>query len=83
MRERGSGKPVAGAPVYVSPGKGNFIEELVTDCVSGSMSGESLVRASAQLRVPARVATAQLRGALEAIANDLMVDLTLDDSGSS
>ena len=59
------------------------IEELVTDCVSGSMSGESLVRASAQLRVPAHVATAQLRGALEAIANDLMVDLTLDDSGSS
>ncbi len=63
--------------------RGVSIEELVTDCVSGSMSGESLVRASAQLRVPARVATAQLRGALEAIANDLMVDLTLDDSGSS
>ena len=37
------------------------------------------------LAVPrtAHVATAQLRGALEAIANDLMVDLTLDDSGSS
>jgi len=63
--------------------RGVSIEELVTDCVSGSMSGESLVRASAQLRVPAHVATAQLRGALEAIANDLMVDLTLDDSGSS
>ena len=63
--------------------RGVSIEELVTDCVSGSMSGESLVRASAQLRVPAHVATAQLRGALEAIANDLMVDLTVDDSGSS
>ena len=63
--------------------RGVSIEELVTDCVSGSMSGESLVRASAQLRVPAHVGTAQLRGALEAIANDLMVDLTLDDSGSS
>ena len=63
--------------------RGVSIEELVTDCVSGSMSGESLVRASAQLRVPAHVGTAQLRGALEAIANDLMVDLTLDESGSS
>jgi glycine cleavage system regulatory protein len=63
--------------------RGVSIEELVTDCVSGSMSGESLVRASAQLRVPAHVGTAQLRGALEAIANDLMVDLTLDDSGSN
>jgi hypothetical protein len=31
VRERGSGKPVAGAPVYVNPGKGNNVEELVTD----------------------------------------------------
>ena len=60
--------------------RGVSIEELVTDAVSGSMSGESLVRASAQLRVPADVATSQLRQALEALANDLMVDLTLDES---
>jgi glycine cleavage system regulatory protein len=62
--------------------RGVSIDELVTDCVSGSMSGENLVRASAQLRVPAHVATAQLRDALEALANDLMVDLTLDESGA-
>ncbi|HEX4598796.1 MAG TPA: ACT domain-containing protein [Burkholderiaceae bacterium] len=60
--------------------RGVSIEELVTDGVSGSMSGESLVRAYAQLRVPADVATTQLRAALEALANDLMVDLTLDDN---
>jgi glycine cleavage system regulatory protein len=60
--------------------RGVSIEELVTDGVSGSMSGESLVRAYAQLRVPANVATTQLRAALEALANDLMVDLTLDES---
>jgi len=60
--------------------RGVSIEELATDCVSGSMSGENLVRASAQLLVPAHVAKAQLREALEALANDLMVDLTLDDS---
>jgi glycine cleavage system regulatory protein len=61
--------------------RGVSIEELVTDGVSGSMSGESLMRGSAQLRVPANVATAQLRQALEALANDLMVDLTLDEGG--
>ncbi|HEY4037482.1 MAG TPA: ACT domain-containing protein [Burkholderiaceae bacterium] len=60
--------------------RGVSIEELVTDGVSGSMSGESLVRAYAQLRVPADLATTQLRAALEALANDLMVDLTLDDN---
>jgi len=61
--------------------RGVSIEELVTDFVSGSMSGESLVRATAQLRVPAQLGTTQLRGALEALANDLMVDLTLDEGG--
>jgi glycine cleavage system regulatory protein len=63
--------------------RGVSIDELVTDYVSGSMSGESLVRATAQLRVPAQVATSQLRAALEALANDLMVDLTLDEAGRS
>ncbi|HEX4583733.1 MAG TPA: ACT domain-containing protein [Burkholderiaceae bacterium] len=62
--------------------RGVSIDELVTDVVSGSMSGESLVRASAQLRLPSHLATAQLRHALEALANDLMVDLTLDDSAA-
>jgi glycine cleavage system regulatory protein len=62
--------------------RGVSIEELVTDCVSGSMSGESLVRATAQLRVPAQLSTPQLRDALEALANDLMVDVTLDESDS-
>jgi|SRR5882757_10043162 len=60
--------------------RGVSIEELVTDCVSGSMSGESLVRATAQLRVPPQLGTAQLRAALEALANDLMVDVTLDEN---
>jgi glycine cleavage system regulatory protein len=61
--------------------RGVSIEELVTDFVSGSMSGESLVRASALLLVPARLSAGQLREALEALANDLMVDLTLEESG--
>ncbi|HEX6795451.1 MAG TPA: ACT domain-containing protein [Casimicrobiaceae bacterium] len=57
---------------------GVSIENLVTDRVSGAHSGNLLFRASADLRVPAEVATAQLRNALEALAQDLMVDLTLD-----
>ena len=61
--------------------QGVSIDELVTDCVSGSMSGESLFRARAQLQVPAGVETRALRRALEDLANDLMVDVTLDESG--
>lgn len=61
---------------------GVSIESLVTDRVSGAHSGDLLFRASAQLRVPADVATAKLRTALEALAQDLMVDVTLDTSGA-
>jgi glycine cleavage system regulatory protein len=63
--------------------RGVSIEELVTDFVSGSMSGESLVRATAQLRAPPQLSITQLRDALESLANDLMVDVTLDESDSS
>jgi len=61
--------------------QGVSIDELVTDCVSGSMSGENLFRARAKLRVPAGVETRALRGVLEDLANDLMVDVTLDEGG--
>jgi len=60
--------------------RGVSIEEFSTDCISGSMSGESLMRGTAQLKVPAQVETAELRRALEALANDLMVDVTLDET---
>jgi glycine cleavage system regulatory protein len=59
--------------------QGVSIDELVTDCVSGSMSGENLFRARAQLQVPAGVETRDLRRVLEDLANDLMVDVTLDE----
>ena len=62
--------------------QGVSIDELVTDCVSGSMSGENLFRARAQLQVPAGVETRALRGVLEELANDLMVDVTLDEGGA-
>jgi len=62
--------------------QGVSIDELVTDCVSGSMSGESLFRARAQLQVPVGVETRALRRVLEDLANDLMVDVTLDEGST-
>ena len=59
------------------------IEELETATESGSWSGEALFRARARLRVPARLEVAALRIALEAIADDLMVDLTLEEDARS
>ena len=41
------------------------------------MSGGGLFRAQARLQLPMGLDVAQLRGDLEHIANDLMVDLTL------
>ena len=57
---------------------GVSIESLVTDRVSGAHSGDLLFRATAELKVPGEVATPQLRTALESLAQDLMVDLTLN-----
>ena len=59
------------------------IEELETACVSGSFSGEALFKAQARLRVPRQVATAELRTLLEALANELMVDVSLDEAASN
>jgi len=59
------------------------IDELDTRLESGSFSGEALFRAQARLRVSDRVPTAELRASLEALANDLMVDVTLDEAGGA
>jgi glycine cleavage system regulatory protein len=56
------------------------IEELQTATVSAPMSGELLFEATAQLRLPAGVHLADLRQALEAIANELMVDLDFESA---
>lgn len=62
--------------------RGVNIEELETACVSGSFSGETLFKAQARLRVPSELATAELRAMLEALANELMVDVSLDEAGA-
>ncbi len=53
--------------------------ELESSCESASMSGEMLFRAKARLRVPMGVSRALLQGELELLANELMVDINLQD----
>jgi glycine cleavage system regulatory protein len=53
------------------------IEELTTERTSAPYAGNALFRAKAQLRLPEGLDIAELRGLLEAIADDIMVDLTV------
>jgi glycine cleavage system regulatory protein len=59
------------------------IEALETDVTSAPMSGDTLFRARAHLRIPPSVTLDWLRSRLEALAGELMVDLTLNDSEAS
>lgn len=59
---------------------GVSIEALETGCESASMSAEALFRARAELAVPATCDLAAIRADLEALANELMVDLAFDDA---
>jgi glycine cleavage system regulatory protein len=52
--------------------------ELETTVQSASMSGESLFIAHANILVPAAADIEKLRSELEALANELMVDIELD-----
>ncbi len=54
------------------------IQELETEVTSAPMSGDALFRARARLRMPSTTTFAELRGVLEAIAGDLMVELALE-----
>lgn len=55
------------------------VDELETQCEEAPMGGGQLFRARALLHVPQALGIAALREALEAIADDLMVDLALPD----
>lgn len=56
------------------------IEELETSVTSAAMSGEVLFRARARVRLPATRSVGEVRDILEALADNLMVDLTFDDA---
>jgi glycine cleavage system regulatory protein len=55
------------------------IVELESERVSGSFSGEAMFKANALLTLPDDLDVEDLRESLEALANELMVDLALDD----
>jgi glycine cleavage system regulatory protein len=55
---------------------GANIEELDTECESAPMSGESMFRADIELLVGSTTTLAHVRTALEALASELMVDLS-------
>ena len=58
--------------------RGVNIEELTTDVRTGSFSGEAMFQANARLQVPAGLGTDELAGLLETLANELMVDVSLE-----
>jgi glycine cleavage system regulatory protein len=55
------------------------IEELATDVREAPMAGGTLFEARAVLSAPVGVSAEDLRSTLEALADELMVDLTLSD----
>lgn len=54
------------------------VEQLETSCEAAPMAGGMLFRATALVRVPADVSIGDLRAALESLADDLMVELSVD-----
>ncbi len=58
--------------------QGVNVEELNTECTNAPNSGQPLFRANALLRLPANVTANSLRTALERVAGDLMVDITIE-----
>jgi glycine cleavage system regulatory protein len=55
------------------------VQELETHCQSASMSGETLFLAHARLLIPREVSLGELQDSLEDLANELMVDIKLDE----
>jgi glycine cleavage system regulatory protein len=53
------------------------VDELETQCEEAPMGGGQLFRARALLHAPQALTIGQLRGTLEGIADDLMVDVSL------
>jgi glycine cleavage system regulatory protein len=55
------------------------VEELQTECASAPMSGETLFKAQARVRIPDACDVARLRRELEKIAGDLLVEVTFQE----
>ncbi len=57
------------------------VEELTTECYSAPMTGENLFRGIAFLKLPGQCDVKGLRADLESLAEEMMVDLSLEESG--
>lgn len=55
------------------------VEDLHTETTSAPMSGDILFHATAEIRIPSKCPTKELRKELEKIASDLMVDFSLSE----
>lgn len=63
--------------------QGASISKLETACENASFSGEPLFRANIEVQLPQSVEAAALKAELEALANELMVDINLEaDTGT-
>jgi glycine cleavage system regulatory protein len=62
--------------------QGVNVEELDTQCEAAPVGGGSLFRANAVLMLPSELAIDTLQAALEALADDLMVEIHLDAGDS-
>jgi glycine cleavage system regulatory protein len=58
------------------------IEELHTEVVSAAMSADPLFRVQALLAMPETLSAGELKVELEALANEMMVDIDLDEDRS-
>jgi glycine cleavage system regulatory protein len=67
---------------HVLARRGVNIEELETEVTGAAMSGEPIFRARARVRLPDATSVDDIRAVLEAMADNLMVDLELDESES-
>ena len=64
---------------HVLTRRGVNIEELETEVTGAAMSGEPMFRARARVRLPDTTSVDDIRTALEAMADNLMVDLELEE----
>lgn len=62
---------------------GVSIDKMKTHIASGAMSGEQMFHLDAQLTIPSDLDTDTLQAGLESLANELMVDITLDSHGAN
>jgi len=63
--------------------RGVSIDELHTEIASAAMSAENLFKVKAALVVPDKLSDAELRRALEALANEMMVDIALGEDADA